>query len=109
MSIPRDYLPLTFTDSWGLLNAYDTTNIEYEDLTSLIVNSGGWGYSHVLAADSPLKGAGMNGDDIGILGGLHAWNLNHQPPVPIITKLQAPRIVGAGENLSLQIEVQPNN
>jgi len=25
MSIPRDYLPLTFTDSWVLLNAYIVT------------------------------------------------------------------------------------
>ena len=103
------YKDTTYTSVGITVYFSDTTNIEYEDLTSLIVNSGGWGYSHVLAADSPLKGAGMNGDDIGILGGLHAWNLNHQPPVPIITKLQAPRIVGAGENLSLQIEVQPNN
>jgi hypothetical protein len=63
---------------------------------------------YVLTTDSPLKGKGMNGEDIGIYGGLHAWNPNFQPPVPIITKLQAPRIVGAGENLTLQIEVQPN-
>jgi len=96
----------TFVDS-GRLS--DPSNLKYDNLEDLILNKGGWGMSHVLTPDSPLKGAGMNGEDIGILGGLHAWNLNHQPPVPIITKLQAPRIVGAGENLSLQIEVQPNN
>jgi hypothetical protein len=27
MSIPRDYLPLTFTDSWGLLNAYQEASL----------------------------------------------------------------------------------
>jgi len=27
MSIPRDYRPLTFTDSWGLLNAYLSLNL----------------------------------------------------------------------------------
>jgi hypothetical protein len=87
----------------------DPSNVKYEDVAHVIVNEGAWGNAYVPTADSPLKEAGMNGEDIGIFGGPHAWNLNHQPPVPIITKLQAPRIVGAGENLSLQIEVQPNN
>lgn len=87
----------------------DASNIAFTNLNDVIVNEGAWGNAFVLTSDSPLKGAGMNGEDIGIFGGPHAWNLNHQPPVPIITKLQAPRIVGAGENLSLQIEVQPNN
>ena len=87
----------------------DPTHIKYDAPAEIIVNEGAWGNAYIPIADSPLKGAGMNGEDIGIFGGPHAWNLNHQPPVPIITKLQAPRIVGAGENLSLQIEVQPNN
>ena len=87
----------------------DASNLKYTELSEMIVNEGAWGNAFVPTAGSLLKGAGMNGEDIGIFGGPHAWNLNHQPPVPIITKLQAPRIVGTGENLSLQIEVQPNN
>jgi CheY-like chemotaxis protein len=31
MSILRDYLPLTFTDSWGLLNAYCQPDLVFLD------------------------------------------------------------------------------
>jgi len=102
-------------------NAYSTRNGAYGTIFSnasnflmgareeALVWTGSAYQLYVLTADSPLKGKGMNGEDIGIYGGLHAWNPNYQPPIPIITKLQAPRIVGAGETLSVQIEVQPNN
>ena len=87
----------------------DSSNIQYTNLGELVALSGSVWQELVPTADSPLKGAGVNGEDIGIFGGPHAWNPNFQPPVPVITRLQTPRIVGAGENLSLQIEVQPNN
>jgi hypothetical protein len=97
-------------NAYSSSNAFaHSSNFKIGSRESVMVWSGTASERYVLTDDSALKGAGMNGEDIGIYGGLHAWNPNYQPPIPIITKLQAPRIVGAGETLSLQIEVQPNN
>lgn len=87
----------------------DSSNIEYTQLSEVVRVAGNLWEELALTDDSILKGAGLNGEDIGIFDGPHAWNPNFQPPVPIITRLQAPHIVGSGENLGVQIEVQPNN
>jgi hypothetical protein len=84
-------------------------NLIFKSLADVVVNIGAWGEPYVLTSDSPAKGAGLNGEDIGIYGGIHAWNPTLQPPLPIINRIEAPRVVGAGEGLKVTVEAQSNN
>ncbi len=75
----------------------------------LVLGDQSWGERLRLKPESSLNTAASDGGTIGIFGGLHPWNSNMQPPIPIITRLDAPRVVGAGEGLSVTVEVQSNN
>lgn len=98
------------TDLDSFASSFPTaSNPRFESLNDIIVNQGAWGEPYVLTSDSPAKGAGLNGEDIGIYGGIHAWNPTLQPPLPIISRIEAPRVVGAGEGLKVTVEVQSNN
>ena len=74
-----------------------------------VVGEGENGEPYVPVVGGPAVGLGSNGGDAGVYGGIHPWNPNQQPPIPIITRIQAPRIVGRGEELEVLIEVQTNN
>ncbi len=82
---------------------------EPPNLDDVFVNTGAWGHRYVLAPNSPAKGAGLNGEDLGIFAGKYAWKLNQQPPIPIISGLDAPSIVGPGESLKISVTIEPNN
>ena len=85
------------------------TDLRFREADEIVVNVGEYGAKYVLVENSPAIGAGSDGSDIGIFGGPHPWNLNHQPPIPFITRFDAPTLLGAGDSLQVTIEAQSNN
>ncbi|MBX2967275.1 MAG: hypothetical protein KF845_14110 [Cyclobacteriaceae bacterium] len=62
-----------------------------------------------LSASSPFKGAGYNGEDCGIFGGLTPYVLSGLPPVPSIYSLTAPSVGEVNSGLQVQIKAKSNN
>ncbi len=87
----------------------NSNNLVADTYSEVFTDEGDWAKNYFLKEDSSARGAGLNGEDLGIFGGIHTWNLTQQPPLPIISRIEAPRVVGAGEGLKVTVEVQSNN
>jgi hypothetical protein len=86
----------------------ESNNPRYSDFSAVATGKGNFGDWLKLVDNSPAIGAGLNGDDIGIFGGLHPWDDDMQPPLPIITHMEAPSVVGSGQGFDVTIEVKSN-
>lgn len=76
--------------------------------SDIFTQTGSWGLYYEPAQGSPLLGAGMDGGDIGIFDGNFPWDLDQQPPLPIIKKLTGPSVAGPGQPLTLSVEIESN-
>ncbi len=104
-------------DFWQIENnlGLEGFNISHEGLvtvgsiTDAVTMEDDYGRIAMPVENSPALGAGTNGSDIGPFGGPHPWNLDQRPPLPYISRLVAPTIIGVGETLEVTLEAKPNN
>ncbi len=60
-----------------------------------------------LIADShPAKTAGVDGGEPGIFGGAHPFDLYQMPPLPFVSRVEAPAIVSEGEGMQVTVEIK---
>jgi hypothetical protein len=57
------------------------------------------------SALNPALGAGSNGQDLGMYGGSFPYVVSGVPPLPRITSLRAPAVIGVGETITVDVEV----
>jgi hypothetical protein len=62
-----------------------------------------------LSDSSPAKGAGTNGDDIGMYGGANPYQLSGLPDIPRITAFTAPATGSSNTGLPVSITIESNN
>ena len=67
-----------------------------------------WFQKFELAENSPAATAGRDSSEAGIFGGLYPWDRDQAPPVPFVTNIEAPLIVGQGEGMTFRVEVKSN-
>jgi hypothetical protein len=54
---------------------------------------------------NPALGAGSNGQDLGMYGGEFPYVVSGVPPLPRVTSLRAPAVIGVGETITVDVEV----
>jgi hypothetical protein len=62
-----------------------------------------------LSDSSPAKGAGTNGDDIGMFGGPNPYVLSGIPAIPRVTEFTAPSAGSDNSGLPVSIKIQSEN
>lgn len=62
-----------------------------------------------LSESSPAKGAGTNGDDIGMFGGPNPYVLSGIPAIPRVTEFTAPSAGSGNSGLPVSITIQSEN
>jgi hypothetical protein len=55
---------------------------------------------------NPALGAGTNGQDLGMYGGNFPYVVSGVPPLPRISSLSAPAVIGVGESITVDVEVE---
>lgn len=60
----------------------------------------------ILAEGSPAAGAGVSGEDAGMFGGVAPYRLSGLPPIPRITSVLAPNVVGVNQPFNVTINAQ---
>ena len=69
----------------------------------IVTNAAAWAR---IADDHPAKTAGVDGGEPGIFGGPHPFDPYQMPPLPFISRIQAPAIVSEGEGMQVTVEIK---
>ncbi len=95
LQLPREAYQSVFPD-W--------TNSEVNARTA--ISAAAWAR---IADGHPAKTAGIDDDEPGIFGGLHPFDRYQMPPLPFISRVEAPAIVNEGEGLRVTVEIKSQN
>ncbi len=71
-------------------------------------SSGVWYEPFELLEDSIAQSAGRDGSEAGLFGGLYPWDRDQAPPIPFVTNLEAPTLIGQGESMTIRVQVKSN-
>jgi len=72
---------------------------------STFSNDGRW----ALKAGSPAKGAGTNGTDCGVFGGVKPYKLSGVPEIPAFYKLTSPSNIASKNPYTITFSIRSNN
>lgn len=84
-------------------------NIPNTDTSTVFVDTGSTDGRYQVKANSPAKGAGIGGVDIGMFGGLNPYILSGVPPIPSIFYFTAPFYGSKSQGLQVHIKAKVNN
>lgn len=84
-------------------------NIPNTDTSKIFINTGSTDGKFQLKANSPARGAGVNGVDIGMFGGVNPYVLSGVPSIPSIYYFTAPFYGSKSQGLKVRIKAKVNN
>lgn len=92
-------------------NQFSSTNgnIPNTDTSTVFINTGSTDGRFQLKANSPAKGVGVSGVDIGMYGGVNPYVLSGLPSIPSIYYFTAPFYGSKSQGLQVHIKAKVNN
>lgn len=92
----------------GGTNNYITNNMIGVQAGTFVSGTYSFDAQYQLAPNSPAKGAGVNGEDLGIFGGATPYKLSGIPDIPLVYELNVPGETPPG-NVEINIKVRAEN